>query len=72
MHEHTHSGRVKLFLFDVAEIFEELLPSFTEKPGLVPTAPSLLNLLSIHGLETVSHDFSESRQQFDDLLKERR
>lgn len=57
----TYAGWVKLLLFDVAEIFKELLPSFAEKPWFVPTAPPLLDLISIHSLETMSHDLSESR-----------
>lgn len=35
----THSGRVEFLLLDVAKIFEELFPSFTEKPRFVATTP---------------------------------
>lgn len=35
----TDPRRIKLFLRDVTEIFEKLLPTFTEEPRFVSTAP---------------------------------
>ena len=35
----THPRRIELLLRDVTEVFEKLLPKFTEEPRFVPTAP---------------------------------
>lgn len=33
------SRRIELFLLDITKVLEELLPSLTEKPGFILTAP---------------------------------
>jgi hypothetical protein len=35
----AYPRRVELLLRDVTEVFEKLLPTFTEEPRFVPTAP---------------------------------
>jgi hypothetical protein len=35
----TNPGGIKLFLRDVTEVFEELLPTFAEEPRFVTAAP---------------------------------
>jgi hypothetical protein len=38
----THPRRIKLFLRDITEVFEELLPTFAEEPRLVTTTPMVV------------------------------